>query len=84
MADIQRREDLSCLALFILTHGEENGLLFGYDTSYRLNRDIVQELLPQQCPGLVGKPKFIFVQVICFEELSILPPFRNKTTLISV
>jgi hypothetical protein len=26
---IQEYKDLSCLALFILTHGEENGLLVG-------------------------------------------------------
>ncbi len=61
--EIQRYENLSCLALFILTHGEENGLLFGRDTNYRLNKDIVNELLPQQCASLAGKPKLIFVQV---------------------
>ena len=66
--EIQRFENLSCLALFILTHGEENGLLFGRDTNYRLNRDIVQELLPKQCPGLAGKPKMIFVQVSANDE----------------
>jgi hypothetical protein len=64
--EIQRSENLSCLALFILTHGEENGLLFGRDTNYRLNKDIVNELLPQTCRSLAGKPKMIFVQVEYF------------------
>jgi hypothetical protein len=29
LLQIQEYKDLSCLALFILTHGEENGLLVG-------------------------------------------------------
>ena len=41
---------------------EENGLLYGYDSNYRLDRHIIQPLLPQNCPSLAGKPKLIFVQ----------------------
>ena len=41
---------------------EENGLLYGYDSNYRLDRHIIRELLPQNCPVLAGKPKLIFVQ----------------------
>ena len=41
---------------------EENGLLYGYDSNYRLDRHVIQALLPQNCPSLAGKPKLIFVQ----------------------
>ena len=43
-------------------HREENGLLYGYDSNYRLDRHVIQALLPQNCPSLAGKPKLIFVQ----------------------
>lgn len=59
---VQERQDLSCLALFILTHGEEDGLLHAYDSSYRLNKTIIPELLPDRCPHLAGRPKLIFIQ----------------------
>lgn len=56
------REEIACLAVFILTHGEENGILHAYDDPYRLDKEIINELLPERCPTLVGKPKLIFVQ----------------------
>jgi hypothetical protein len=56
------REQISCLALFILTHGEENGVLHAYDAPYKLDREIINELLPEPCPVLAGKPKMIFIQ----------------------
>ena len=43
-------------------YSEENGLLYGYDSNYRLDRHIIQALLPQNCPALAGKPKLIFIQ----------------------
>ena len=36
--------------------------MYGYDSNYRLDRHIIQALLPQTCPVLAGKPKLIFVQ----------------------
>ena len=61
--DVQTcREELACLAIFILTHGEENGILHAYDDPYRLDKEIINELLPDRCPTLVGKPKLIFIQ----------------------
>jgi len=59
---IQRRKDLSCLALFILSHGESDGLLYAYDQNYKLHRNVIQQLLPDVCPSLAGKPKMIFIQ----------------------
>ena len=53
---------MSCLALFILTHGFEEGGLFVYDTSINLNDDIIKKLIPTNCPGLAGRPKLLFVQ----------------------
>ena len=56
------QEELACLAVFILTHGEENGILHAYDNPYRLDKEIINELLPERCPTLAGKPKLIFIQ----------------------
>ena len=64
LRSLQTTDDsLSCLALFILTHGEENGILHSYDKPYRLDKNIIHELLPANCPGLSGKPKLLFIQV---------------------
>jgi hypothetical protein len=59
---VQNRADLSCLALFILTHGEEDGKLYCRDEHYYLNRDVVKELLPDKAKHLAGRPKMIFIQ----------------------
>ncbi len=55
-------DDLACVAIFVLTHGEENGTLQAYDMPYRLDKHLVDELVPSRCPSLAGKPKMIFVQ----------------------
>lgn len=60
--DVQKRQDLCIFALFILTHGEADGLLHAYDSSYRFHKTILPELLPDLCPGLAGRPKLIFMQ----------------------
>lgn len=62
IGEIQKRNELCCLALFILTHGEADGLLHAHDSSYRLNKTIIAELLPDHCPSLAGRPKLIFIQ----------------------
>ena len=69
MAEVQGMTGLSCLAVFILTHGEVGGTLHANDSVYNVDRDIVGELLPTKCPNLVGRPKMVFVQarMIAFE-----------------
>ena len=62
LLQIQQMSNLSCLALFILTHGENDGLLYSYDENYMLSKHIIPELLPNVCPSLAGKPKMIFIQ----------------------
>ncbi|XP_059097219.1 caspase-1-like isoform X2 [Tigriopus californicus] len=54
--------ELACLVIFILTHGEDNGVLHSHDKPYRLDKSIINELLPSNCPALKSKPKLIFVQ----------------------
>jgi len=71
-ADIQRLinrvqamtgpNELACLALFVLSHGEEDGVIFARDKPYRLDKTVVQALTPASCPSLAGKPKLIFLQ----------------------
>ena len=56
------KRELSCLFLFILTHGEESGTLHAHDVGYLLDRDIIGRLTAKECPKLAGKPKVIFLQ----------------------
>ena len=62
ISDMKNRKDLCMLTLFILTHGDENGLLQANDSQYYLNETIVNKLLPDVCPSLAGRPKLIFIQ----------------------
>ena len=68
MAELQAMPDISCVAIFILTHGKVGGVLEAYDTPYSLQRDVISELLPYNCRNLAGKPKMIFVQACQGEE----------------
>jgi len=65
---IGKQKNLSCLALFILTHGEKHGTIYTYDDELNLNKDIIDRILPTKCEQLAGKPKFIFVQACAGDE----------------
>ena len=56
-------KEISALAIFILSHGEDNGTIFASDYPFRVDADILFPLAADKCPGLAGKPKLIFVQV---------------------
>ena len=58
---IQNHDNLSCLVIFVLTHGEENGHLHAFDDTFCI-KDIIRNIIPTKCPGLAGKPKLVFVQ----------------------
>ena len=68
LKEIDNRKDISCLALFILTHGEKEGTLFTYDGQLNLNKDIIDKILPTNCKELAGKPKLVFVQACQGDE----------------
>ena len=55
--------EISALAIFILSHGEDNGTIFASDYPFRVDHDILFPLAADKSPGLAGKPKLIFVQV---------------------
>ncbi|XP_065350650.1 caspase-1-like [Cloeon dipterum] len=50
-----------CVAVVILTHGEEEDVLFARDGTYKLC-DLLDMITPDKCLSLAGKPKLIFVQ----------------------
>lgn len=58
----QETIQISALAVFILSHGEDNGTVFANDGMYRVDHDILYHLSADKCPLLAGKPKMIFVQ----------------------
>ena len=63
MSSLSEREvEYSALAIFILSHGEKNNILMAADNKYNL-RLITDSLIPDYCPGLIEKPKIIFIQV---------------------
>ena len=53
----------AALAIFILSHGEDNGTVFAADYPFRVDHDILVILAADKCPGLAGCPKLVFVQV---------------------
>ncbi|XP_052823815.1 caspase-3-like [Octopus bimaculoides] len=61
--DISTRDyaNYNCFVCVILTHGEDNNWIYGTDDKVKLD-DLVEMLLPNRCPGLIGKPKLFFVQ----------------------
>ena len=58
----EETENLAALAIFILSHGEDNGTVFAKDSMYRVDHDVLFQLTADKCPFLAGKPKLIFVQ----------------------
>ncbi|CAB4063725.1 CASP7 [Lepeophtheirus salmonis] len=55
-------DNLSCLMIFISTHGHKNDVLLAFDKTFNLRKDIMEELSPKKIPSLAGKPKVVFVQ----------------------
>ena len=62
ISDMKNRKNLCILTLFILTHGDENGFLQAYDKGYYFDETILNQLLPDVCPTLAGRPKLMFIQ----------------------
>ena len=56
-------ENIAALAIFILSHGEDNGTIFASDYPFRVDHDILFQLAADKSPNLAGKPKLVFVQV---------------------
>ncbi|KDR22859.1 hypothetical protein L798_00179 [Zootermopsis nevadensis] len=58
--------DADCIAVIVLTHGEENGLLVPRDSSIFYSVDILwKPFTADKCPTLAGKPKLFFIQAAC-------------------
>jgi len=55
-------EEVAALAIFLLSHGEDNGTVFAQDYPFRVDHDVLGQLTADKCPGLVGRPKLVFVQ----------------------
>ncbi|KAK3586144.1 hypothetical protein CHS0354_033268 [Potamilus streckersoni] len=60
--DYHRNSD--CFVCAILTHGEEQDVLYGTDGKADF-KNILSFFKGKDCPGLVGKPKLFFIQVNC-------------------
>ncbi|XP_040566810.1 caspase-1-like [Lepeophtheirus salmonis] len=62
LLSLSKMDGLSCLIIFISTHGYENDVLLAFDKDFNLRCDIIEELSPEKMSSLAGKPKVIFVQ----------------------
>jgi len=60
--------EVSALAIFILSHGEDNGTIFASDYPFRVDHDVLAQLTADKCPSLVGRPKLVFVQACQGQE----------------
>ena len=54
--------DCDCVAVAILTHGDEGGLVYGTDGSVPL-KHLTSYFKSEDSHSLVGKPKLFFIQV---------------------
>jgi len=61
-------EDFAAIAIFILSHGEDNGTIFAQDYPFRVDHDILFQLAADKSPNLAGKPKLVFVQACQGQE----------------
>jgi len=61
-------EPIAALAIFILSHGEDNGTIFAQDYPFRVDNDILMNLAADKSPGLAGRPKMVFVQACQGQE----------------
>ena len=61
-------ENFPALAIFILSHGEDNGTIFASDYPFRVDHDILFQLAADKSPNLAGKPKLVFVQACQGQE----------------
>ncbi|XP_014775611.1 caspase-7 [Octopus bimaculoides] len=53
--------DLDCFICAILSHGDSDDLIYGYDDVVKLDK-LLSYLRPGCCPSLTGVPKLFFVQ----------------------
>lgn len=60
LAAAQDHSDHDCIAIAILTHGEQ-GYLYAKDVMYKLDT-IWHYFTARDCPTLAGKPKLFFIQ----------------------
>lgn len=51
-----------CFACAILTHGDQDDVLYAKDGKYKL-KDVTRLFGADKCPSLAGKPKLFFIQV---------------------
>jgi len=61
-------DELAAIAIFILSHGEDNGTIFASDYPFRVDHDVLAQLTGDKCPSLVGRPKLLFVQACQGQE----------------
>jgi len=61
-------EPIAALAIFILSHGEDNGTIFAHDYPFRVDNDILVNLAADKSPGLAGRPKMVFLQACQGQE----------------
>ena len=54
--------EYDCFACAILTHGDENDVLYAHDGQLHL-KDFTAPFESQNCPSLAEKPKLFFIQV---------------------
>lgn len=78
----ESNHDSDCLALVILSHGGEGGVVYGTNGIIKLEV-LIEPLKGLGCPALIGKPKLIFIQacrgVQLDEGVNASDTKRNKT-----
>nr|XP_015919934.1 caspase [Parasteatoda tepidariorum] len=68
-------DNYGCFVCCIMTHGFCNGMLYAYDTEYRID-DVWDYFCSDKCPTLAKKPKIFIIQACRGED----PNFGQKVS----
>ena len=67
-----------CFACVILSHGDDDDVIFGTDGKITLE-ELISYLLPDKCPSLSGKPKLFFIQACRGSKMDMGEDVRDGT-----
>ena len=64
VASEEDHRNRDCFAVAVLTHGDDDGVLYGVDDTISIDNFISPI---KTCASLAGKPKIFIFQVACFD-----------------
>ena len=76
-------ESYGMFVLMFMSHGAENGVIYGTDGKGIQLKQVYRSLTPTSFPAMKGKPKFVIVQACGGCEFVVLLCMKNTDVLLS-